>query len=393
MKSNISKKSLLHTFDDYKAKREKVFSTFDVEKTRDKLHELKKESIKNIENLKKQAVANFKNFGVKVFEANDYQEVEKILKKLVGEENLVVKSKSSVINNLNLKEILKEKEIIETDTGDFLAELSGQKEEHHILPAISLDIKTLQGVIKDKFGQNVEPTAEAIVNFVRDYLRKKIVQARVGLTGANVLTAEGQIIILENEGNISLVSRLPERHIVITSTKKIVPGVEDAMLVVKCATIWGTGQAWPVYTSIIAGPSKTADVENKLIEGAQGTKEIDLILINDHKDLIETPFEETLYCISCGACLNFCPIFLFEHEKVDFKFAERIFKCTLCGSCKLNCPAKIDLGKITKAARAQFAKEGKNPESAQKMIANIRKCGNPFGEIKEGETPKELFCC
>lgn len=391
MKDN--KKSLLHVFDDYKAKREKVFSTFDVEKTRDKLHELKRESIKNIENLKKQAVTNLKNFGVKVFEAENYQEAGKILKDLIGDADLVVKSKSSVINNLNLKEILKGKEIVETDTGDFLAELAGAKAEHHISPAISLDIKTLQIVIKEKLGQNVEPTAEAIVECVRNYLREKIIRAQVGLTGANVLTAEGQIVILENEGNISLVSRLPERHIVITSARKIVPTVEDAMLVVKCATIWGTGQAWPVYTSIIAGPSKTADVEKKLVEGAQGTKEIDLILINDHKDLTETPFEEILYCISCGACLNFCPVFLIEHEKIDYKFANRIFKCTLCGSCKLNCPAKIDLGKVTKAARAQFAKEGKNPESAQKMIANIREYGNPFGKIKEGEAPKELFCC
>lgn len=393
MESKVNKKSLLHVFDDYKAKREKVFANFDVEKTRDKLHELKRESIKNIENLKKQAVVNLKNFGVKVFEAENYQEAGKILKDLIGDADLVVKSKSSVINNLNLKEILKGKEIVETDTGDFLAELAGAKAEHHISPAISLDIKTLQIVIKEKLGQNVEPTAEAIVECVRNYLREKIIRAQVGLTGANVLTAEGQIVILENEGNISLVSRLPERHIVITSAKKIVPTVEDAMLVVKCATIWGTGQAWPVYTSIIAGPSKTADVEKKLVEGAQGTKEIDLILINDHKDLTETPFEEIIYCISCGACLNFCPVFLIEHEKVDYKFANRIFKCTLCGSCKLNCPAKIDLGKITKAARAQFAKEGKNPESAQKMIANIREYGNPFGELKEGETPKELFCC
>lgn len=391
MKDN--KKSLLHTFDDYKEKREKVFSSFNVEESRDKLHKLKKECLGNIENLKKQAVANLNNFGVNVFEAKDYIEAGEILKKLASGADLIVKSKSNVINNLDLKKILAGQEVVETDTGDFLAQLSGQKEEHHISPAIGLDIETICQTIKEKLGLEVEPTAEAIVSCVRDYLRQKINRARIGLTGANALTAEGQIVILENEGNISLVSRLPEKHIVIASAKKIVSTVEEAMMVVRCAAIWGTGQVWPVYVSIIAGPSKTADIEKKLIVGAQGAKEIDLILINDHQNFLNTPFEEILYCVSCGACLNFCPVFLIERERVDFKFAERIFKCTLCGSCKLNCPAKIDLGKITKAARAQFAKEGKNPESAQKMIENIRKYGNPFGKLKEGETPKELFCC
>ena len=285
------------------------------------------------------------------------------------------------------------KEVVETDTGDFLAELVGIKGEHHISPAVSFNIKTLQEVIKNKLGQIVEPTAEAIVAVVRNCLREKIIRADVGLSGANAITAEGQIVILENEGNISLVSRWPERHIVITSTKKIVPTIDDAMLVTRCSAIWGTGQAWPVYTSIIAGPSKTADVEKKLVTGAQGAKEVHLILINDCQELLGTDFEEILYCISCGACLDFCPVFLTAHEKIDFRLVERIFKCTLCGSCKFNCPAKIDLGKITKAARAKFVQEGKAPLTNQKMIENIRHHGNPFGRIDSNETPKELFCC
>lgn len=393
MTSDISQKSLLHTFDDYKKQREEIFVSFDVEKLRDKLHQLKKESIENIEKLKCQAISNFKENGVKVFEAKDYQDAGEILKKITTNANLIVKSKSNVINNLNLKEILKDKEIIETDTGDFLAELAGHKEEHPISPAVGLDKETIVQIIKNKLGVTVEPIAEAIVSVVRDYLREKIIKADIGLTGANAITADGQIVILENEGNISLISRLPARHIVITSTKKIVPTISDAMLVARCSAIWGTGQAWPVYISVITGPSKTADIEKKIVEGAQGAKEVYLILIDDHKNFLGTPFEEILYCISCGACLNFCPVFLTTHQKVDFKLADRIFKCTLCGSCKLNCPAKIDLGKITKAARAKFAEEGVEPEVNKKMIENIKKYGNPFGELGANEIPKELFCC
>jgi len=46
-----------------------------------------------------------------------------------------------------------------------------------------------------------------------------------------------------------------------------------------------------------------------------------------------------------------------------------------------------------KKVREKINKENLETDENKKMIANIRKFGNPFGEMEEGKTPKELYCC
>ena len=42
--------------------------------------------------------------------------------------------------------------------------------------------------------------------------------------------------------------------------------------------------------------------------------------------------------------------------------------------------------------RKSLAKEGIEPETVNEMIKNIRKFGNPFGDLG-GKTPDKLYCC
>ena len=69
------------------------------------------------------------------------------------------------------------------------------------------------------------------------------------------------------------------------------------------------------------------------------------------------------------------------------------YSCTLRGACRENCPVKIDLPELMKKVREKINKENLETDENKKMIANIRKFGNPFGEMEEGKTPKELYCC
>ena len=123
---------------------------------------------------------------------------------------------------------------------------------------------------------------------MRNYLREKILTAEAGISGANAITSDGKILILENEGNISLVSRWPETHIIVAGFEKIVPHLEEALKVIQASAIWGTGQDFPVYDSIIAGPSKTSDIQNQTILGDQGAIVVFLDLVdNGRSQLIE----------------------------------------------------------------------------------------------------------
>jgi L-lactate dehydrogenase complex protein LldF len=384
----------------------------DPEKFRNEFRKMKEDAFCDIENLRRRAVENLTKNGIKVFEAKDTAEAQKILKDLTASEEVIIKSKTSVADEIGTDEVLKDK-LISTDLGDFIMSISGTRDMHPVFPSYHLTPKQISEIIKQKLGDEVVPDAKSIAAFVRKYLRKKIVSAGVGITGANVITADGRIVVLENEGNISLVSRLPDKHIIISGWEKIVPTIEDAMKVVRAASIWGTGQDWPVYVSVISGPSKTADIQNELVVGAQGAKEVYLILLdNGREKALKEGFEELLYCINCGACLNFCPAYHELGTKYGDKYlgskgiilsafmAELLrakesgsYSCTLCSACMENCPAKIDLPAMMKKIRTGLNTENSETEANKKMIANVREFGNPFGEISDEGTPGELYCC
>ncbi|MFA5413034.1 MAG: LUD domain-containing protein [Patescibacteria group bacterium] len=399
---------------EYKAKREKTLANLglDPEKFRNEFRKMKEDSFRDMENLRKTAIVNLEKNGIKVFEAKNIAEAQKILKDLTASEEVIIKSKTSAADEIEIDKILGDK-LVSTDLGDFIMSIAGARDMHPVFPSYHLSPKQISEIIKQKFGEDVPADAKSIAAFARKYLRKKMAEAGAGITGANVITADGRIVVLENEGNISLVSRLPDKHIIISGWEKIVPTVEDAMKVVRAASVWGTGQDWPVYVSIISGPSKTADIQNELVVGAQGAKEVYLILLdNGRSQMLKDGFEELLYCINCGACLNFCPAYHQLGTKYGDKYlgskgiilsafmAELLrakesgcYSCTLCSACLENCPAKIDLPGMMKKIRGKLNAENLETDENKKMIGNTRKFGNPFGEIGDDGTPKELYCC
>jgi len=400
---------------EYRQKRKKSLERqgLDYENFREEIYQIKKSAIENIEKLKAQAIKNLKENGINVFEAEDADEARKMISKILAGRQKIVKAKTNTLGEIENEGFLADKQLIETDLGDFIISLFKTKEAHPVLPAIRLTPQEIAQKIKEKFSQEVEANPQAIALFARNYLRKEISQAEVGISGANAITIQGQIVILENEGNISLVSRWPEIHIVVAGWEKIIPTLSEALKIVQASAIWGTGQEFPVYVSIISGPSKTADIQNQTIIGAQGAKEVDLILLdNGRSKILKAGFGELLYCINCGACLDFCPVFqqiganygdkylgsrgiIFAglSESLKKAFSANCFACTLCSLCFQNCPAKIDLPELMEKLRSFMERENLQTKENQEMINKIRQFGNPFGKIEKGKIPQNLYCC
>ena len=400
---------------EYREKRKKALlkNNLEYEIFREELYQIKKRAISQIENLKEKAISALKENGINVFEAREAKEAREIIEKLTEGKTKIIKAKSNAFNEIEEEGFLADKELIETDLGDFICQIMKEKESHPVLPAIHLAPEEISRKIKEKFNEDIEPNPEKIASFVRNLLREKISKAEVGISGANAITSDGKILILENEGNISLVSRWPENHIIVSGFEKIVENLEDALKIIKASAIWGTGQDFPVYLSIISGPSKTADIQNETVIGAQGAKEVNLILLdNGREKILKEGFEEILYCINCGVCLNFCPVFhqigrnygakylgskgiIFAGISENLKKAidSNCFACTLCSACFENCPLKIDLPNLMKKMRSFMEKENLQTKENQEMIEKIRQFGNPFGKIPEGKIPKNLYCC
>lgn len=107
-------------------------------------------------------------------------------------------------------------------------------------------------------------------------------------------------------------------------------------------------------------------------------------------------------CIECGLCREACPVFaLLRQESLSPRgrailagrgvAALTFYQCTLCRACQVVCPVGHD--PEGEALRAGLVAQGVETEANRAMIANIRKYGNPFGPLKEGEIPKTLTCC
>jgi len=114
------------------------------------------------------------------------------------------------------------------------------------------------------------------------------------------------------------------------------------------------------------------------------------------------PQTENPPCIECGLCREVCPVFgILRQEQISPRglaiLASRgiasvlFYQCTLCRACRDVCPVTHDPD--GESIRAGLVANGVETEVNKTMIANIRRYGNPFGKLEEGEIPKTLTCC
>jgi len=412
-RTKTAKKSMSLAFSAYFSNREKTLQKIDQESFKKELRQIKEYSISNLSFLKKQAIKTLESQNIKVFEAKDAKQAREIILKLIPKNEQIIKTKSNTIHEIDLLKQIKNK-LIETDCGDFLVQLCKEESSHPVTPALHIPIGKMVQKIKEEYGVKIDPDPIKITHWARNQIRKEILKSNIGLTGANAISSDGAIFILENEGNISLASRLPEKHIIVIGIDKIVPTIHDALKICQAQTIWGSGINLPAYINIISSPSKTADVQKQTVYGMQGAKEVCLILVdNSRSEMIKNGFEELLYCINCGSCLYFCPVYkqIFDNYGLHYfggrgigmtlfqngvkkAFDQGLFMCTTCQACKENCPLEIDTSELIRKLRKLCVDKNLETLTNKKMIENIRAIGNPFGEdVKEGKLPDKLFCC
>ena len=107
-------------------------------------------------------------------------------------------------------------------------------------------------------------------------------------------------------------------------------------------------------------------------------------------------------CTQCGFCKYSCPVFnVLLNEKysprgkmINIKDLDEVaYYCTLCKACENECPIKLEVPEKIREERKAIVEKGKETESNKTMIENVRKYGNPFGEVEKGKKPKDLYCC
>jgi len=325
------------------------------------------------EELLQKTIKRVEENGIGVFSAKSSNEAINIILKELGDEKLIVKSKSNVTKEIHLTEELESRgiKVIETDIGDRILQVLKEKPSHPTGPIAHLSAKKISEGLSKIYGEKISEDPEDIVRFVRKEIKGYIDSSNIGITGANAVTAEeGSIVLVHNEGNIAEIMR-KEKHIVVTAIDKIYPTIEDAVNMIKIITYNATGSLIPSFIEIISGVSKTADVEKKFFKGVHSPREVVLILLdNKRTEIIEKGFRELLFCIDCGNCLLHCPMFntvgnffaeekdlggkgLARHSLSEGEAHKKLEFCLTCGKCKENCPLSINIPAVIRSIRSE----------------------------------------
>ena len=301
---------------------------------------------------------------------------------------LVTKGKSMISEEIGLNAYLERAglEVIETDLGEYILQIRGETPSHIIAPAIHLT----QDQVEQDFRREhtglpadrrlVEPAE--LVGEARQILRRKFIEADVGITGANFLIAEtGSSIIVTNEGNGDLTQSLARIHIVITSIDKVLATREDLATILRLLARSATGQECTTYATLSTGPRRDGDPD--------GPEAYHVVLLdNGRAELLGTRFREVLRCIRCGACMNHCPVYLatgghaygwvyvgpmgsvLTPQFIGIDKGHPLPNAsTFCGKCEEVCPVRIPLPKLMRHWREEQHERKLTPPRARLALA------------------------
>ena len=373
-------RALIGAMTGLRARRNAAFESFDFAAGRAELKRRRRANLDRVPELLEQFAERLAAVGGVVHIAKDAAEARDIIGQICagaatnsasgtglpsGRRMVVTKSKSMASEEIGLNDYLEGMgmEVVETDLGERMVQLTHTHPSHLIAPAIHLTKEDAAKV----FG--TEPTVEAIQMHARQSLREKFIEATVGISGANMAIAEtGTIVLVTNEGNADLTTTLPPVHIALFGIDKLVASLDDAVAVLRMLPRSGTGQLMTSYVNWITGPSRSADIEQSLTIGVHGPREMHCVILDNGRDaMLEDPlFRDTLTCIRCGACSNACPPFMavgghqfgghiyngpiglvltpFHHGLEDADLANTL--CVQCNACQEVCPVDIPLPRL-----------------------------------------------
>jgi L-lactate dehydrogenase complex protein LldF len=338
----------------------------DWEERRQRAHAVRADVIAHLDSYLDQFIKNAQANGITIHRAKDGAEAIKIILGIVGADGhpplqkLIAKSKSMISEEIELNPTLEAAghRVVETDLGEYIVQLRGERPSHIITPAVHLRRSDVGKLFHEQLGIPYTEDVPTLTNTARKVLREVFLTADVGMSGVNFGVAEtGGICIVTNEGNGRMVTSLPRTHIALMGMERLVPTLDDLALMLTLLPRSATGQKLSVYTQLLRGP-------------LNGQQRHLIILDNGRSRLRNSPLMESLYCIRCGSCLNACPVFreigghgynavysgpigsVISAGLFGSEYAPLAQASSLCGACKDACPVDIDLPKLLTRVRA-----------------------------------------
>ncbi|WP_323753320.1 LutB/LldF family L-lactate oxidation iron-sulfur protein [Marinobacter sp.] len=362
---------------------QKRADAFPDEEEREGLRELgnhiKARALSRLPDLLEQLETKLTGNGVHVHWAETTEEANRIVHAIIESKqgSQVVKGKSMVSEEMEMNDYLAERgiECLESDMGEYIVQLDGEKPSHIIMPAIHKNRRQVSQLFHSKLGVEATEDVNELIQIGRRTLRKKFLEADVGVSGVNFAIAEtGTLLLVENEGNGRMSTTVPPVHVAVTGIEKVVGNLRDVVPLLSLLTRSALGQPITTYVNMISGPRKANELD--------GPEEVHLVLLDNGRSgaFADAQLRQTLNCIRCGACMNHCPVYtrvgghtygevypgpigkiVTPHMVGLDHVPDHPSASSLCGACGEVCPVKIPIPELLQRLRQENVKSPEEP--------------------------------
>ncbi|MBL8535342.1 MAG: iron-sulfur cluster-binding protein [Betaproteobacteria bacterium] len=316
--------------------------------------------------------------GTHVHWAETHEDINRIVVEIAKRNAVkkIIKSKSMVSEESHLNDALEAQgiQVVETDLGEYIIQLSGETPSHIIAPAIHKNREDIADLFHQHHKTPRKTDISELTMEARKFLREHFLSADMGISGSNFLIAEtGSTFIVTNEGNGRMTTTLPRVHVAITGVEKVLPTLEDAACIMRVLARSATGQSISNYVSINTGPKRPGDTD--------GPEENHVIIVDGGRtSMLGTDMQDALRCIRCGACMNHCPVYqnigghaygwvypgpigsVLTPNYIGLEKALDLPNAaTLCNQCGVVCPVRIPLPDLMRKLREKQFERGLRP--------------------------------
>jgi len=355
---------------------------------KDRAAEIRRETLRDLDGWLDRLERALTARGVHVHRAASPAEARRVVLGIAREHGVktVVKSKSMATEEIDLGNALEDAGIarVETDLGEYIVQLAGERPSHMITPAIHKTLPQIRDVLAREAHSDLAVDREALTAWARGRLRGEFLRADLGVTGVNFAAADtGTLVLVTNEGNGRFCTTVPRVHVAVMPIEKVIPRLADVGVLLPLLTSHATGQALSNYVTIISGPRREGETD--------GPEELHVVFLdNRRRTLLHTQYEEMLACIRCGACLNVCPVYRnvsgHAYDSVysgpmgkvltpllsgGAEGADLPYGSSLCHACSDACPVKIPLGDMILALRADVPAAASAPRRRRRIFWSL----------------------
>lgn len=347
-----------------RARRTMAFASLaNAEGLRDRARRIRLETLRDLPAWLERLEARLIENGAHVHWADTADDANALVLQIAREHGVarVAKAKSMLSEELHLNDALAHAglSVVETDLGEYIVQIAGDRPSHIVAPIIHLTRGDVGRVMHERLGTPLSDDPATLGRFAREKLRSVFLEADMGITGANFAVAEtGTICLVTNEGNGRMVTSLPRVHVVLMGIEKVVPTLGDLACLLKLLPRSATGQKLTAYTSLVSGPRRSRD--------QCGPDALHVVFVdNGRSRLFASESAEILGCIRCGACMNVCPVYtsIGGHAYGDTypgpvgavvtpglrgldQWADLPHASSLCGACRDACPVRLDIPRM-----------------------------------------------